>query len=312
MIWGMGSVGAAIGESTGESALDAVRLRLVASFVEESAADQARHAIGRASAGLAGLFDVDVSALDAVELRVWLEEVEGLRRTAAAASAAPGSRWPQTTVNVLIVDDTFETHLRGETVDLRPIPRRRGAHPDRASVASRRRHQRRPDRPHPPRRRRRLGHRHRPRTPTTPVSRVITRGGDAAAHDLCVDRLRPAHCVVRRRSLRVLESRRRDRAQKRWRTLRLPQRPRGTRLPGLLATTTAPGTSSTLRATRSSERSAGDVLVSGLTRLGHALLDQLGHFGAVDRLAIEQRLGDQLEAPLVTAEDVARAGSPGW
>ena len=88
MIWGIGSVGAAIGESTGESALDAVRLRLVASFVEESAADQARHAIGRASAGLAGLFDVDVSALDAVELRVWLEEVEGLRRTAEAAAVA--------------------------------------------------------------------------------------------------------------------------------------------------------------------------------------------------------------------------------
>jgi hypothetical protein len=37
----------------------------------------------------------------------------------AAASAAPGSRPPRTTVNVLIDDETFEAHLRGETVDPR-------------------------------------------------------------------------------------------------------------------------------------------------------------------------------------------------
>ncbi len=84
----MGSVGAVIGDEVGERVLDAVRLRLVASMVEESAAVQARDAIGRASAGLAGLFDVDVSVLDVVELRVWLEEVEGLRRTVEAAAVA--------------------------------------------------------------------------------------------------------------------------------------------------------------------------------------------------------------------------------
>ena len=37
---------------------------------------------------MAGLFDVDVSALDADELRSWLEEVEGLRRTVEAAAVA--------------------------------------------------------------------------------------------------------------------------------------------------------------------------------------------------------------------------------
>ena len=37
---------------------------------------------------LAGLFDVDVAALDAVEMRVWLEEVEELRRMVEAAAIA--------------------------------------------------------------------------------------------------------------------------------------------------------------------------------------------------------------------------------
>ena len=37
----------------------------------------------------------------------------------AAASAAPGSRPPRTTVNVLIDDETFAAHLRGEPVDPR-------------------------------------------------------------------------------------------------------------------------------------------------------------------------------------------------
>ena len=37
---------------------------------------------------MVGLFDVDVSALDAVELRVWLEEVEVLRRMVEAAAIA--------------------------------------------------------------------------------------------------------------------------------------------------------------------------------------------------------------------------------
>jgi len=79
---------AEVAGATGVDRVDAIRLRLVSSVVERSAADRARGAIGRASVALAGLFDVDVSALDAVEMRVWLEEVEVLRRTVEAAAIA--------------------------------------------------------------------------------------------------------------------------------------------------------------------------------------------------------------------------------
>ena len=68
--------------------VEAIRLRLVSSMVEMSAAESARLAVTRAWAALAGLFDVDVASLDAVELRSWLEEVEGLRRTVEAAAVA--------------------------------------------------------------------------------------------------------------------------------------------------------------------------------------------------------------------------------
>ena len=74
--------------AAGSDRVEAIRLRLVSSMVEVSAADSARLAVTRASAALAGLFDVDVSSLDAVELRSWLEEVEGLRRTVEAAAVA--------------------------------------------------------------------------------------------------------------------------------------------------------------------------------------------------------------------------------
>ena len=88
MMGRMSSASTVIGEGVGEAALDVVRLRLVSSIVEESAVVRARDAIGRASSAMAGLFDVDVSALDADELRSWLEEVEGLRRTVEAAAVA--------------------------------------------------------------------------------------------------------------------------------------------------------------------------------------------------------------------------------
>ena len=88
MIGRMSSVVAVVGQEFGDDVLTAVRLRLVSSIVDESAAVRARDAVGRASVALAGLFDVDVSALDAVELRVWLEEVEVLRRTVEAAAIA--------------------------------------------------------------------------------------------------------------------------------------------------------------------------------------------------------------------------------
>ncbi len=82
----MSSVGAVIGENIGERVLEAARLRLVASIAEGSVADRARHAIGRASTALTGLLDVDPTELDAPEMRMWLEEVEALRRTVEAAA----------------------------------------------------------------------------------------------------------------------------------------------------------------------------------------------------------------------------------
>jgi hypothetical protein len=91
----MSPVGAAIGEEvdsnvSGVAVLDAVRLRLVRSIVDEPGAVRARDALDRASTALAGLFDVEVSALGATEMRSWLEGVEELRRmveTAAVAAA---------------------------------------------------------------------------------------------------------------------------------------------------------------------------------------------------------------------------------
>jgi hypothetical protein len=74
--------------SASSDRVEAIRLRLVSSMVEVSAAERARLAVTRASAALAGLFDVDVPSLDAVELRSWLEEVEGLRRVVEAAAVA--------------------------------------------------------------------------------------------------------------------------------------------------------------------------------------------------------------------------------
>lgn len=88
----MGSVGAVIGEGVDEHVLDAARLRLVSSIVDEPAADRARRVVDRAAMALSALFDVDVSSLDAAELRGWLEEIEGLRRAVdAAAVAAAGA-----------------------------------------------------------------------------------------------------------------------------------------------------------------------------------------------------------------------------
>jgi hypothetical protein len=80
-----------VDEVAGTSGLDrveAIRLRLVRSMVEVPAAESARLAVRRASAALAGLFEVDVSSLDTVELRSWLEEIEALRRVVEAAAVA--------------------------------------------------------------------------------------------------------------------------------------------------------------------------------------------------------------------------------
>jgi hypothetical protein len=88
----MGSVaveiGGGMGVHSGQDVLEAMRLRLVESVACEPVGVQARGAIARASAALAGLSDVDVAALDAAELRSWLEGVESLRRTVEAAAVA--------------------------------------------------------------------------------------------------------------------------------------------------------------------------------------------------------------------------------
>ncbi len=93
MIAGMSSVGVSEvkggGEVlTGAARLDAIRLRLVESIETEPVGELAVGAGRRAAAAVAALGDVDCSALDAVELRTWLEVVEELRRSIEATAVA--------------------------------------------------------------------------------------------------------------------------------------------------------------------------------------------------------------------------------
>ena len=55
-----------------------------------------------------------------------------------------------------------------------------------------------------------------------------------------------------------------------------------------------------------------DVAVEGrrVAGLGEALLDQVGDLAAVDRLLLEQRLGDQLEAAAVLVDQLGRPAAP--
>ena len=80
----------------GVERLDAVRLRLVASLDDQSATRPAGiHAESMyrlAASAVAGLGDVDLDALDAVELRAWLEGVEELRRMVESAAVAAAGR----------------------------------------------------------------------------------------------------------------------------------------------------------------------------------------------------------------------------
>jgi hypothetical protein len=72
--------------------LDAVRLRLVESIDAEPAGERASGAARRASAAMVALGEVDLSQLDAIEMRTWLEDIEQLRRSVdAAAVAAAGA-----------------------------------------------------------------------------------------------------------------------------------------------------------------------------------------------------------------------------
>ena len=83
---GGGDLGGA--DRGGAGRVEAIRLRLVASIDADSPADRAHHAASRAATALAAVADVDPSQLDAVELRVWLERVEELRRMVEAAAVA--------------------------------------------------------------------------------------------------------------------------------------------------------------------------------------------------------------------------------
>ncbi len=80
------------GGVSGADRLDVLRLRLVDSFDAEPVGDRARHALGRASAAVAGLGEIDPSLLDADEIRAWLQGIEQLRRVVdATAVAATGA-----------------------------------------------------------------------------------------------------------------------------------------------------------------------------------------------------------------------------
>ena len=73
---------------SGVGRLEAIRLRLVADIDADPPADRARHAVSGAATALAAVGDVDPSALDAVELRRWMEGIEELRRSVEAAAIA--------------------------------------------------------------------------------------------------------------------------------------------------------------------------------------------------------------------------------
>lgn len=82
----------------GTQRLDAIRLRLVESIESEPVAEVAAGVVHRAAAAVVALGDIDCSAMDAGELRGWLEGVEELRRsieaTAVAAAGAVDRRNP--------------------------------------------------------------------------------------------------------------------------------------------------------------------------------------------------------------------------
>jgi hypothetical protein len=72
--------------------LDAIRLRLVESIDTEPAGDRAAGIARGATAAVAALGDIDLSQLDAIEMRTWLVDIEQLRRSVeATAIAAAGA-----------------------------------------------------------------------------------------------------------------------------------------------------------------------------------------------------------------------------
>jgi len=74
--------------SSGIARLDAIRLRLVESFDDIPVAERAAGAVRQAVTAIADLADIDVSALDASEMRDWLVGIEQLRRSLEAVAVA--------------------------------------------------------------------------------------------------------------------------------------------------------------------------------------------------------------------------------
>ena len=72
----------------GAARLESIRLRLVDSVQNIPVGELAAEAGRRAAAAVVALGDIDCSALDAVELRTWLEVVEELRRSIDATTVA--------------------------------------------------------------------------------------------------------------------------------------------------------------------------------------------------------------------------------
>jgi Domain of unknown function (DUF222) len=74
--------------SCGVTRLDAIRLRLVESFDAAPVAPRPAEAVDRAVTTMTALADVDVSTLDASEMREWLVGIEQLRRRVEASAIA--------------------------------------------------------------------------------------------------------------------------------------------------------------------------------------------------------------------------------
>ncbi len=91
MIGGMGSSGVCELDDGGDALsavarVDALRLRLVESIDTEPAGEHANAAVRNADAAVAALGDVDLSLLDAIEMRAWLVGIEELRRSVEATA----------------------------------------------------------------------------------------------------------------------------------------------------------------------------------------------------------------------------------
>jgi hypothetical protein len=113
---GLSEVDVEGGAPSGADRLDAIRLRLVESIETEPAAELAAGAVRRATAAVVALGDVDCSALDAGELRAWLEGVEELRRSIDATTVATAGTVdrhnPFRSQGLFHCEDRHQTHVQ--------------------------------------------------------------------------------------------------------------------------------------------------------------------------------------------------------